>query len=1463
MGWSWRRSTSLGPIRLSFSRSGIGISAGVRGARISTGPRGTYVNVGAGGFRYSYRLNDQPRQRPVQPRSAPPSPSGQPVARGQLVEIVESGRLVEADADELVEEIRRKANRLSLVSTVCVTGTLLLIAGLVGLTAEWEPRTALKVLVGSGIVAFLSIPWAIWWDRQSLISRVFYEFDPLGTTVHEGIVRIIEDLQRSDSVWSVRVEDRHGDWKRNAGAGVSVDRSPVQLGWGAPPRLLTNVRIGQMRISGTTLYFFPDRVLIFGSGGIQAVRYGDLTLEPTTVNFIEEGRVPGDAIRVSTTWKFVNRDGGPDRRFKENRQLAVMKYDVLNLSSAAGMRLKLHVSKAGLAEKSAKDLNFVQNAIEELKARGLPLESTRRSTADPGADLPPLVVPVRKAASLGVAAFEYRWLAALPEWFVPIIWGLIFVLPAVAGSIILARGSSIGTWCFMGAALLFAGAGIPVLARDRKRLLAEQAAEEIQERKNRFHELLREELRSKSARQVDFIALTTECGVTQQEADSVADEFYRRQLARVLVNSVITAEGRRKLRILANAMQIPSERCERLESEAGLIGSDEADPHASSLPPRPVATCLPEIPIDEPIIFPQLITLEEPAIPYRAQPTARMKAIPVPEFTMDLDPANAEAGISPELKSRERKPSLAMPIAPEAKDTPDAPGSEDPREKPIVNATVRVSSPTMRAPDSDFAGRGIGAKDHSEPVEVSRENRASDTGEAIPLQVPIDSTSQRFDLSRIPLESTRPLWSPPKNVEWPPDAAVLAWYGKGQNVTVGPYALVDPLVYVCNGQKSSSEASCIDHRHPIGKPVAEPVGSLGYYPEYSRLSGDQRANYLNWLAGGRTEPLSDIGYAFLYFYGLERRLLVDDQDLSPIVKEVVRLLETYTFSGSFDGYLSRFLSYTLARSGIGTLKEKWFQAVFERTRAQRDEQHLAVGLAWLFSNERPLPPGWACRIARLDPRSPRSVVLERLPDQFNALFLKRYKDRYGDGMKLTAAKRDREVSYQPASPSRSPYVSSTTELKPVKIPHVMGIQSQFEPLVKIWTSCVEELKPLSRVMAKGADVSNRAAYEALPDALKAETEHPDKVRWDQVAAEQAQEDGTVIVKIMTLAEIQGYAPKAKLTAKQSETMAQTAHAVGFMIEPDPRITNRAYGWEDHVVLFRPEDRPNLPQDHHFAGASLLLELGMFIAAADGEIEEQEVNHIASFLESQFLLDPTDARRLESLKRVFLKQHPSIAGIGKRLQKIANTQQIESIGQFLFGVAAVNGSIEKAEITALRSAYRALGIDPKSLDRQLAEFARLQKEPIEVVARQEPESLGEAIPAQNVVATRSLYVLDKSLIELLMRETDQVKTILGDAMGDDEATYERETIPPPLPEPPGPELRFEGLDGRYSAVLVLLCDRASWSRSEFDELVRCRSLMPSGTLDKINEWAYDRFDDPILEEDGDSIHVHLHLVVEPS
>jgi hypothetical protein len=52
---------------------------------------------------------------------------------------------------------------------------------------------------------------------------------------------------------------------------------------------------------------------------------------------------------------------------------------------------------------------------------------------------------------------------------------------------------------------------------------------------------------------------------------------------------------------------------------------------------------------------------------------------------------------------------------------------------------------------------------------------------------------------------------------------------------------------------------------------------MGYWPLYSGIDPASRAAYLHWLTGGRKAPEAYIGYVFLFFYGIERRVLVDAQ----------------------------------------------------------------------------------------------------------------------------------------------------------------------------------------------------------------------------------------------------------------------------------------------------------------------------------------------------------------------------------------------------------------------------------------------------------------------------------------------------------------------------------------------------------------------------------------------------------
>ena len=84
---------------------------------------------------------------------------------------------------------------------------------------------------------------------------------------------------------------------------------------------------------------------------------------------------------------------------------------------------------------------------------------------------------------------------------------------------------------------------------------------------------------------------------------------------------------------------------------------------------------------------------------------------------------------------------------------------------------------------------------------------------------------------------------------------------------------------------------------------------MGYWPSYSRIPDESRAAYLDWLVGGRSDTNAYIGYVFLFFYGLERRLLFDLRYLPErrgeahaLIAEVERLRSIYAGNRSFDRY---------------------------------------------------------------------------------------------------------------------------------------------------------------------------------------------------------------------------------------------------------------------------------------------------------------------------------------------------------------------------------------------------------------------------------------------------------------------------------------------------------------------------------------------------------------------------------
>ena len=81
------------------------------------------------------------------------------------------------------------------------------------------------------------------------------------------------------------------------------------------------------------------------------MNYSDISSEVRTTRFVESESVPKDSIVVGNTWKYVNKSGGPDRRFSDNRQIPICEYVEIELTSNTGLNTLLMYSNPNYSPK--------------------------------------------------------------------------------------------------------------------------------------------------------------------------------------------------------------------------------------------------------------------------------------------------------------------------------------------------------------------------------------------------------------------------------------------------------------------------------------------------------------------------------------------------------------------------------------------------------------------------------------------------------------------------------------------------------------------------------------------------------------------------------------------------------------------------------------------------------------------------------------------------------------------------------------------------------------------------------------------------------------------------------------------------------------------------------------------------------------------------------------------------------
>lgn len=679
------------------------------------------------------------------------------------------------------------------------------------------------------------------------------------------------------------------------------------------------------------------------------------------------------------------------------------------------------------------------------------------------------------------------------------------------------------------------------------------------------------------------------------------------------------------------------------------------------------------------------------------------------------------------------------------------------------------------------------------------------------------------------------------------------WVPRDKSVEVHGYSIDGGLLYVGKDLAAvhgyGVEPALINPKLRVDEKRPDHAGEgMSYWPSYDRISPRNRAGYLAWLVGGRSDPKAYIGYVFLYFYGLERRILHDhkqgarnNEELVAIFNEVKRLLKLYGDNSSFSHYAQQFMfAIYLSGGQVDLTRRKPVVA----SSTHELPAPVKVGLGQFSNAALPIPATWALAWARQDPEIRLRTPAQRCRKEFAALFEQLYRDRHGEGIVVKPNKTPVSPTYRPAS---SGMRGEFKVYQGPTLPDITVLKRPRAMLTDIVNQTCDKLDSYSRFIGKGGNERDSLQGLALlPDELAGKIKHSGLDSLRSTLASHLDSRNPALVSVQAVLHHFPIQKSDRFSKKEAVLLAQLLEKIGLGMEPDVRFTGIKPRPDERCVVFKQDaDAPSAPSQAYEA-ATLLMRLAAMVSAADGEISPEEQQHLEQHIETSLSLEPGERRRLHAHLHWLFAHEQNMAGLKSKLENMDEPQR-ETIGHYLVTVATVDGYIDPSEVKILQKLYGHLGLDP---GRVAGHLHGASAEPVTVKpATPQP---GRPIPEPpkeptGAGAATGRAELDPAALQRKLEDTARVSTLLHGIFADEEA----EAKPAPEQADIAGAKTIEGLDAEHSSFARALGQQESWDRNALEVLADHHGLLLDGTLDTINEAAFDQYDGPCIEEDDDN------------
>src|SRR5215218_9679464 len=266
--------------------------------------------------------------------------------------------------NRILARINNRPRRINRLPLLAVGGGVLVVAALLYVLEVLPSFTILAVLGGGALLVLLL--YVTQRTKMSISLSYKGNLDTEASARFSEVREALEGLASSGRIWRLPDPAR----LPNAGeVAPSPEREPARVGLLPTPGIRADVPVWGIEAGDESIFFFPEGALILMDDRYDPLPYNSLKVTFSSRRFFEEEDLPDDATVVERTWRFSRPDGSPDPRYKkDNVEIPVVLYGLLQISTSSGLKVRLEVSDRRAAARFASTFG-AEVSMEEPKEK--------------------------------------------------------------------------------------------------------------------------------------------------------------------------------------------------------------------------------------------------------------------------------------------------------------------------------------------------------------------------------------------------------------------------------------------------------------------------------------------------------------------------------------------------------------------------------------------------------------------------------------------------------------------------------------------------------------------------------------------------------------------------------------------------------------------------------------------------------------------------------------------------------------------------------------------------------------------------------------------------------------------------------------------------------------------------------------------------------------------------------------